>query len=49
MINIVANSSAVEFGVIPKGHWEQPDWIDETKATTERNRLALAGVKYGGT
>lgn len=49
MTNIIANSSEVAFGVVPKEHWEQPEWIDEAKATNERNELALAGVKYGGT
>lgn len=49
MTNIIANSSSVAFGVIPKEHWEQPSWIDEAKATSERNRLTSAGVKYGGT
>ncbi|KAF8233396.1 glycosyltransferase family 15 protein [Tricholoma matsutake] len=47
MTNIIANSSEVAFGVVPKEHWEQPEWIDEAKATNERNKLALAGVKYG--
>ena len=31
------------FGAILKEHW-----IDEAKASSDRNRLALAGVKYGG-
>jgi len=47
MTNIIANSSSVAFGVIPKEHWEQPSWIDEAKATSDRNRLSMAGVKYG--
>ena len=44
----IVTKSTVEFGVIPKDHWYQPDWIDEQKATSARNRMAAANVKYGG-
>ncbi|EAU88529.2 alpha-1,2-mannosyltransferase [Coprinopsis cinerea okayama7 len=39
----------VEFGLIPKDHWNQPDWIDEEKATKAREAMAKANVIYGGT
>jgi alpha 1,2-mannosyltransferase len=44
----VLTASTVEFGVIPKEHWQQPDWIDEPKASNARHRMAAANVKYGG-
>lgn len=44
----VLSKAKMEFGVIPKEHWYQPDWIDEEKATKERNRMAALNVKYGG-
>jgi hypothetical protein len=47
MTDIIVSSSAVAFqvGAILKEHWEQPDWIDEIKETTERNKWPLVGVK----
>jgi alpha 1,2-mannosyltransferase len=47
MQTALANST-VEFGVVPEEHWNQPDWIDEDKATRARSRLVAARVKYGG-
>jgi alpha 1,2-mannosyltransferase len=44
----VLTASTVEFGVIPKAHWNQPDWIDEEKASSARHRMDAANVKYGG-
>ncbi|KAG7085494.1 hypothetical protein E1B28_003057 [Marasmius oreades] len=41
-------TSSVEFGLIPKEHWFQPDWIDEEKATAGRKKLEEEGVIYGG-
>jgi alpha 1,2-mannosyltransferase len=38
----------VEFGIIPRDHWYQPDWIDENKAAAARDRMVAAKVKYGG-
>jgi len=43
----VLTDSPVEFGVIPKSHWFQPDWIDEQKASKARERMVAANVKYG--
>ncbi|KIY72245.1 glycosyltransferase family 15 protein [Cylindrobasidium torrendii FP15055 ss-10] len=36
------------FGVIPKEHWVQPDWIDEKKAEEGRRKLSQMRVKYSG-
>jgi len=44
--NIV--SGPVEFGLIPKDHWYQPDWIDEAKATKSREDMVRNKVIYGG-
>lgn len=38
----------VEFGLIPKEHWYQPDWIDEEKATAAREQMVKNQVIYGG-
>ncbi|TFL05206.1 glycosyltransferase family 15 protein [Pterulicium gracile] len=48
--NRVSNiiSSDVEFGLIPKEHWVQPDWIDEDKATKGREQMKADKVIYGG-
>jgi alpha 1,2-mannosyltransferase len=40
--------SSVEFGLIPKDHWYQPDWIDEKKASENREKMAADNVIYGG-
>ncbi|KAF7341834.1 Glycosyltransferase family 15 protein [Mycena sanguinolenta] len=40
--------SRVEFGLIPKEHWYQPDWIDNDKARTAMTRMDRMNVKYGG-
>ena len=39
----------VEFGVIPKEHWEQPNWINENKAEASRKAMVEKGVVYAGT
>ena len=38
----------MEFGVIPRDHWNQPDWIDETKASASRRKMQLENIIYGG-
>ncbi|THH16350.1 hypothetical protein EW146_g4283 [Bondarzewia mesenterica] len=38
----------IEFGLIPRDHWFQPDWIDEEKATAARDQMAADKVIYGG-
>ncbi|TFK29950.1 glycosyltransferase family 15 protein [Coprinopsis marcescibilis] len=40
--------SKVEFGLIPREHWYQPDWVDEEKASKARKAMADAKVIYGG-
>lgn len=40
--------SQVQFGLIPKEHWVQPDHIDEAKATASRNQMVKDNVIYGG-
>ncbi|KAJ7685947.1 glycosyl transferase [Mycena rosella] len=44
----VLTPSRVEFGVIPREHWFQPDWIDAGKANAEMGRMEQMNVKYGG-
>jgi hypothetical protein len=42
-------SGKVQFGTIPAMHWQQPSWINETKATEGRNKLeAIGKVPYAG-
>jgi alpha 1,2-mannosyltransferase len=38
----------VEFGLIPREHWDQPASIDADKASKEMAKMARSGVKYGG-
>lgn len=38
----------VEFGIIPKDHWHQPDSIDEKKASAAREDMVKNNVIYGG-
>ncbi|PPQ96227.1 hypothetical protein CVT26_005599 [Gymnopilus dilepis] len=47
VISMIA-SSKVEFGVIPRDHWYQPEWIDEAKATLSRHAMVSEDVIYGG-
>lgn len=42
-------SSNISYGVIPRDHWNQPEWIDEEKATMGRNELVSKNIIYGGT
>ena len=41
-------SSNVSYGVIPNDHWNQPEWIDEERATAGRNKLVAQNIIYGG-
>ncbi|KAF8879574.1 glycosyltransferase family 15 protein [Infundibulicybe gibba] len=45
----VLTAASVEFGVIPREHWYQPDTIDEEKATAGRNKMVKDNIIYGGT
>ncbi|KAI5899494.1 glycosyltransferase family 15 protein [Schizophyllum commune H4-8] len=38
----------VKFGLIPREHWFQPDWIDEEKAKAAREDMVRNQVIYGG-
>ncbi|KAI8998541.1 glycosyltransferase family 15 protein [Trametes punicea] len=38
----------VEFGLIPRDNWVQPDWIDEERATEARRKMVQENVIYGG-
>ncbi|KAL1748727.1 glycosyltransferase family 15 protein [Schizophyllum fasciatum] len=38
----------VKFGLIPKEHWFQPDWIDDDKAQAAREDMVKNQVIYGG-
>ena len=39
-------SGPVHFGDIPEEHWHQPPWINETKATEEREKMIMQGIPY---
>ena len=41
-------SGSVHFGRIPDEHWYQPDWVNETLAEEERDKMVSADVIYGG-
>ncbi len=38
----------MEFGLIPREHWFQPDWIDEERAKASRDQMVTENVIYGG-
>ncbi|KAH8833873.1 glycosyltransferase family 15 protein [Flagelloscypha sp. PMI_526] len=42
----VLTRAEVQFGVIPKEHWYQPDWIDEEKASEGRRNMVAQGIIY---
>ncbi|KAG7092470.1 hypothetical protein E1B28_008822 [Marasmius oreades] len=46
-VNIMTRSP-VSFGLIPKEHWFQPDWIDEGRARAGREKMMSQGIIYGG-
>jgi hypothetical protein len=41
-------SGEAHFGLIPRDHWYQPDWIDEDLAAAGRKKLVRQKVIYGG-
>ncbi|KAE9396066.1 glycosyltransferase family 15 protein [Gymnopus androsaceus JB14] len=41
-------NAKVEFGLIPREHWYQPDSIDEEKASAARQSMVKNNVIYGG-
>ncbi|KAI0780821.1 glycosyltransferase family 15 protein [Trametes elegans] len=40
--------SKIEFGLIPKEQWVQPQWIDENRASEARKDMIEKNVIYGG-
>lgn len=44
----VLTAAKMEFGLIPREHWFQPDWIDEDKAKASRDQMVAEKVIYGG-
>lgn len=41
-------SSKAEYGIIPREHWQQPDWIDEERAKAGRDKMVDENIIYGG-
>lgn len=41
-------SSSAQYGVIPREHWHQPDWIDEKRAKAAREQMVEDNIIYGG-
>ncbi|KAG6814355.1 hypothetical protein H0H92_010940 [Tricholoma furcatifolium] len=44
----VLTDAPISFGLIPKEHWFQPDWIDEIKAREGRTKMMWQGIIYAG-
>lgn len=44
----VLTDAPISFGVVPREHWYQPDWIDEGKAQAGRNKMLFQGIIYAG-
>ncbi|KAH7103907.1 glycosyltransferase family 15 protein [Auriculariales sp. MPI-PUGE-AT-0066] len=40
-------SAKVEYGVIPFDHWNQPPWINETRAAEAREKMKSSKIIYG--
>ncbi|KZV80307.1 putative mannosyltransferase [Exidia glandulosa HHB12029] len=38
----------IEYGIIPREHWNQPPWINETRAAETRERMKKQEIIYGG-
>ncbi|EPQ51263.1 glycosyltransferase family 15 protein [Gloeophyllum trabeum ATCC 11539] len=43
----VLTDAPMQFGLIPREHWVQPDWIDEGRAQQARRTMKMQGVIYG--
>ncbi|KAJ7867702.1 glycolipid 2-alpha-mannosyltransferase-domain-containing protein [Mycena olivaceomarginata] len=49
MTKLIGNATAgVSFGLVPKEHWFQPEWIDEGKARAGRNKMVAQDIIYAG-
>ncbi|TFK54856.1 glycosyltransferase family 15 protein [Heliocybe sulcata] len=44
----VLTDAPIQFGVIPREQWVQPDWIDEKKAEVARKVMVWQRIIYGG-
>jgi len=44
----VLTRAPISFGLIPKEHWFQPDWIDEERARAGRQKMMAQRIIYGG-
>ncbi|KII84909.1 glycosyltransferase family 15 protein [Plicaturopsis crispa FD-325 SS-3] len=44
----VLTKAPIEFGLIPKEHWEQPSFIDVDRATESRKKMEQDNIIYGG-
>ncbi|KIY43542.1 glycosyltransferase family 15 protein [Fistulina hepatica ATCC 64428] len=44
----VLTSGPISFGLIPREHWVQPDWIDENRARKGRLSMMAQRIIYGG-
>lgn len=44
----VLSAAKMEFGLIPREHWFQPESIDENKATASREKMMEQNIIYGG-
>lgn len=44
----ILTDAPISFGVIPKEHWYQPDWIDENMARAARRKMELQRIIYAG-
>lgn len=44
----VLTRAPIHFGLIPKEHWYQPDWIDEERATQGRAKMMAQRIIYAG-
>ncbi|EEB91071.1 hypothetical protein MPER_10636 [Moniliophthora perniciosa FA553] len=43
-----ATSAPVSFGLIPREHWYQPDWVDEDRARMGREKMEAQKIIYAG-
>ncbi|KAJ3786260.1 glycosyltransferase family 15 protein [Lentinula aff. detonsa] len=44
----VLTRAPIFFGLIPKEHWFQPEWIDEDRARAGRQKMMAQRIIYGG-
>lgn len=44
----ILTDAPISFGLIPKEHWVQPDWIDEERAREGRQKMMSQRIIYAG-